>query len=181
MWQALQIITDYKGKPSRELPSYASLPDELNAFYDRFEAINTEACMRDCKMAPVEMAAVLRVPNQLCYYVGGFALFVTYFVRNVSATVSYGKKELLDIRTTITHLGLDKELLDIRTVITHLRLDKYFFFNKQDAQDILQTPDRNNIPSFARESDAGIEDKEPDAWSGPDEGDWESWCYRQYY
>jgi hypothetical protein len=39
-----------------------------------------------------EMAAVLRALNHLCYYVGFFALFVTYFVHNVSATVSYGKK-----------------------------------------------------------------------------------------
>jgi thymidine kinase len=61
---------------------------------------------------------------------GFFTLFVTYFVHNVSATVSYGKKELLDIRTEITHLVLDK----------------YFFFNKQEAQDILQTPDSANIP-----------------------------------
>ena len=38
-----------------------------------------------------------------------FALFITYFEDNVSATVSYGKKELLDIRTAITHLGLDKD------------------------------------------------------------------------
>ena len=38
MWQGL--------KPSRALPSDASLPDELNAFYARFEASNTEACMR---------------------------------------------------------------------------------------------------------------------------------------
>jgi hypothetical protein len=38
-----------------------------------------------------------------------FALLATYFVHNVSATVSYGKKELLDIRTAITHLGLDKD------------------------------------------------------------------------
>ena len=37
---------DYKGKPSCELPSDASLPDELNAFYAHFEASNTEACMR---------------------------------------------------------------------------------------------------------------------------------------
>jgi hypothetical protein len=40
MWQ------DYKGKPSRELPSDTSLPDELNYFYARFEASNTESCMR---------------------------------------------------------------------------------------------------------------------------------------
>ena len=58
-------------------------------------------------MAPEEMAAVLWSPNQLCYYVGFFPLFVNYFVHNVSATVSYGRKELLDIRTAITHLGLD--------------------------------------------------------------------------
>jgi hypothetical protein len=53
-------------------------------------------------MAPEEMTAVLQAPNQLCYYVFFPALFVTYFVHNSSATVSYGKKELLDIRTAIT-------------------------------------------------------------------------------
>ena len=42
----MQTITDYKGKPSLELPSDSSLPDELNHFYARFEASNTEACMR---------------------------------------------------------------------------------------------------------------------------------------
>jgi hypothetical protein len=31
MWHCLQTITNYKGKPSRELPSDASLPDKLNA------------------------------------------------------------------------------------------------------------------------------------------------------
>ena len=46
MWQVLKIITDYKGNPRRKLPSDASLPDELNAFYARFEASNTEACTR---------------------------------------------------------------------------------------------------------------------------------------
>jgi hypothetical protein len=46
MWQGLKTVTDYKGKPSHELPSDASLPDELNAFYARFGASNTEACMR---------------------------------------------------------------------------------------------------------------------------------------
>ena len=38
---------------------------------------------------------------------GGF--FSHFLKRNVSATVSYGKKELLGIRTEITHLGLDKD------------------------------------------------------------------------
>ena len=46
LWQGLQTFTDYKGKPSRELPSDASLPDGLNAFCARFEASNTETCMR---------------------------------------------------------------------------------------------------------------------------------------
>ena len=46
MWQGLKTIMDSKGKPSRELPSDTSLPDELNAFYARLEASNTEACMR---------------------------------------------------------------------------------------------------------------------------------------
>jgi hypothetical protein len=36
----------YKGKHSCELPSDTSLTDELNDFYARFEASNTEACMR---------------------------------------------------------------------------------------------------------------------------------------
>jgi hypothetical protein len=46
MWQGMKTITDYKGKPSSELPSDASLPDMLNAFYELFEESNTEACMR---------------------------------------------------------------------------------------------------------------------------------------
>jgi hypothetical protein len=46
MWQCLKTFTDYKGKPRRELPNNTSLSDELNAFYARFEASNTEACMR---------------------------------------------------------------------------------------------------------------------------------------
>ena len=43
MCQSWKTITDYKGEPRRELPSDASLPDELNAFYARFEASNSEA------------------------------------------------------------------------------------------------------------------------------------------
>jgi hypothetical protein len=46
IWQGLQIITDHKGKLSCELPSDASRPDELNAFYARFNAGNTEPYMR---------------------------------------------------------------------------------------------------------------------------------------
>ena len=62
-------------------------------------------------------------------------LFVTYFVNNVSTTVSHGtKNELLDIRTAITHLGLDKD----------------FSLNKQEAQDVLQTPDKAKIPDIGK-------------------------------
>jgi hypothetical protein len=46
MGKGLQTITDYIVKPSHELPSDASLPDGLNAFYAFFEASKTEACMR---------------------------------------------------------------------------------------------------------------------------------------
>ena len=41
----MKNINDYKETPSGELPNDASLPDELNAIYARFEASNTEACM----------------------------------------------------------------------------------------------------------------------------------------
>ena len=57
-------------------------------------------------------------------------LFVTYFLHNISATVSFDRKELLDIRTGTTHLVLDK----------------YFFFNESDTNDLLQTPDKAYIP-----------------------------------
>jgi hypothetical protein len=60
-------------------------------------------------MAKEELAAVLRAPNQLCYCVCFFTLFVTYFVHIVSATISYARKEHLDIKTVITHLVLDKD------------------------------------------------------------------------
>ena len=43
---SLQTITDYKEKRSRELPSDASRPDELNAFYVHVEASNTEPFIR---------------------------------------------------------------------------------------------------------------------------------------
>ena len=51
-----------------------------------------------------------------------FALFVTCFVHNVAATISYDRKEPLDIKTAMTHL----------------RLDNKFFFNELDGRDILQ-------------------------------------------
>ena len=39
MWQGLQSITDYKGKPNSDLTNDTSLPDKLNAFYARFDNI----------------------------------------------------------------------------------------------------------------------------------------------
>ena len=62
---------DYKGKSSHELPSDASLPDGLNAFYARFEASNTEACMRapvvpdDC-VIKLSVADVSKTFNRSC-------------------------------------------------------------------------------------------------------------------
>jgi hypothetical protein len=40
VWQGLQSITDYKGRPSHDLPNNASLPDELNAFYAHLDNNN---------------------------------------------------------------------------------------------------------------------------------------------
>jgi hypothetical protein len=62
MWQGLQTVTDYKGKPSRELPSDTSLPDELNYFYVHFEASNTEECMR-VPAVPADCVITLAVAN----------------------------------------------------------------------------------------------------------------------
>jgi hypothetical protein len=53
-------------------------------------------------------------------------------VHNGSATISSNQKEFLDIRTAITRLVLDKD----------------FFFNELEAKDLLQTPDKAQIPSF---------------------------------
>jgi hypothetical protein len=58
------------------------------------------------------------------------ALFVTYFVHNFDATIAYDWKEVLDIRTAITHLELDKD----------------FFFNESDAKDIRLPRDQAQIP-----------------------------------
>ena len=58
----MKAITDYKGKPSCKLPSDASLPDELNAFYACFEAINTEPCMRAAAV-PDDCVISLSVAN----------------------------------------------------------------------------------------------------------------------
>ncbi len=41
MWQGINNITDFKGNKSATVNIAASLPDELNTFYARFEADNT--------------------------------------------------------------------------------------------------------------------------------------------
>jgi hypothetical protein len=50
------------------------------------------------------IAAILRTPDQLCYFVCVFAMILTFFVHKVSAIISYDWKELLDIRTVIINL-----------------------------------------------------------------------------
>uniref|UniRef100_A0A674ED18 Reverse transcriptase domain-containing protein n=1 Tax=Salmo trutta TaxID=8032 RepID=A0A674ED18_SALTR len=63
MWQGLQTITDYKGKHSQELPSDTSLPDELNNFDARFEASNTETCIRCSKLAAADVSKTFKQVN----------------------------------------------------------------------------------------------------------------------
>ena len=48
----------------------------------------------------------------------------TYFVHNDAATISYDRKDHLDIRNT------------------HLELDEEFLFNESDERDLLQTPEQ---------------------------------------
>ena len=60
-------------------------------------------------MAPERMAAILLALNQPCnFFIFYSALFLDHFIHNVAANISYDLKELLDIRTAITHLELDK-------------------------------------------------------------------------
>jgi hypothetical protein len=65
-------------------------------------------------MALEGMAAILRAPDQLCHFVRFFFyIFVTHIVHNV-ATVSCDRKELLDIRTAIIHLELEKNIFSLK-------------------------------------------------------------------
>ena len=98
-------------------------------------------------MAPEEMAAVLRPLNHLCYCVCFFTLFVTYFVHNVSATVSYDRKELLNIRAVNTHLVLDKD----------------FYLTRWTQRIYFRHPTRPSSPSFAGEREGDMEDLGCDA------------------
>jgi hypothetical protein len=45
--KGLKTITDYKGKPSHELPCEVNLPNVLNTFFARFDESNTEPYMRE--------------------------------------------------------------------------------------------------------------------------------------
>ena len=81
------------------------------------------------------MAAVLRASNQLWYYVVFVCVFCSLVCRCCFChCILLQKKKLLDIRTAITHLGLDQQKK----------------FNKQEAQDILRTPDKANIPIIGK-------------------------------
>ena len=72
------------------------------------------------KMALENKADVLRIPNQLWFSYNFFALFVTffltYFVLNVAATVSYDRK--LDIQNCnilcFTELWLNNDIINIQ-------------------------------------------------------------------
>ena len=84
-------------------------------------------------MAPEQKADVLRGRNRLF-----FCLFVSYFftnfVYNVTATVSYDRKYLIDIRTAITHHGL---------------AESFFFFHDSDepeAEDIRLPREQSPTP-----------------------------------
>ena len=96
-------------------------------------------------------------PKNCAIVWGFFALFVTYFVHNVSATVSYGRKELLDIRTAITHLGLD------------------------NAPDILQTPHRADIPVICKRKQRRYRGQRAGCLVRTRKRRVESCHYRQYY
>ena len=70
IWQGLQTIPDYKGKPSHELPSNKELPNELNAFYALFEEYSTLPCViasvfPDYSVVSLSVADVSKVFNLL--------------------------------------------------------------------------------------------------------------------
>ena len=46
MWQGIQAITDYKPTNTSPQTGEASLPDELNSFYARFDRDNQEAAIK---------------------------------------------------------------------------------------------------------------------------------------
>lgn len=45
MWRSIKCTTDYKKEPAK-CPSDPSLPDALNAYYTRFESLNTTSPIR---------------------------------------------------------------------------------------------------------------------------------------
>ena len=55
-------LADYNGKHSRELPCDTSLPHELNNVHARFEASNTEACMR-ASVVPDDCVIMFSIAN----------------------------------------------------------------------------------------------------------------------
>jgi hypothetical protein len=68
---------------------------------------------------------------------------IIYNLFNFSATVSYDRKQLLDIRTAITHLVLNEYCFSLTS-----RTQRIYF----------RQPTRPTSPSFAGESDGDIGD-----------------------
>jgi hypothetical protein len=89
------------------------------------------------RIAPEWMAAVLRAPDQLCYFVFFELIKLLYIFSfvHVSAIVS-------------------KELLDIKTAITNLNLDEDFYLNKSEV-DIILRPGPN--PRHLEEAEAALQ------------------------
>jgi hypothetical protein len=75
-------------------------------------------------------AAILRAPDQFCYFMLFFTLIWTFLLHNISAVISDDQKQFLDIRIAITNLNLDED----------------FYFNKLAAVDVLLIADQALIP-----------------------------------
>jgi hypothetical protein len=82
------------------------------------------------------------VPNRLWIFVCLFALFeaylLIYFVHN-AATVSYDRKELLDIRTAITHHRLAVSFFPL-TSLTSPCISDRMYIPQPEAMDYRQHP-----------------------------------------
>ena len=124
-----QTIPHKDGVPRTELNSVIMTYRCVNR-WSEFGWLGSGECAAFRGSMCLRVGAGRRRYNCVCF----FALFVAFFVHNVSATVSYDRKELLDIMTAITH-----------TV-----LEEIFYFNESDGKDLLQTPDKALIPVISR-------------------------------
>ncbi|KAM7379021.1 hypothetical protein PAMP_017842 [Pampus punctatissimus] len=64
MWQGIQAITDYKTSNSSPPTSDASLPEELNSFYARFDRDNHEAAIK--AVLPADHQPLILSPTDVC-------------------------------------------------------------------------------------------------------------------